>query len=78
MDQLSKAIAALKAEGARLENELKRVRSAVAVLQGLGQNGGFTARRSTPSKMSAAGRARIAAAQRRRWAKWKKEQKKAA
>jgi hypothetical protein len=62
MDKLDQAIAALKVENKRLENELKAVRAAIAALQVSGKNG----HRRT---MSASARRKIAAAQRARWAK---------
>jgi len=48
----------------QLRNEQKRIGEAISILQGL--NG---AKGRTGHKMSAAGRKRIAAAQRARWAK---------
>lgn len=84
MFNLDRVIAALKTENEQLLNELKRVRIAIAALQGLGTNGGI--RRATasnptgrkPNRMSAAGRRRISLAQKARWARWKAEEKKAA
>jgi hypothetical protein len=46
-----------------LRDEHKRLGEAIAVLEGLGKRG----RRGGARRMSAAGRARIAAAQRKRW-----------
>jgi hypothetical protein len=76
MDKLHQAIAALKAENKRLEQELRKVRSAIAALQGANKNGrGITAR--LPGRtMSDAARRRIAAAQKARWAKWRAAQRK--
>ena len=47
MDKLDQAIAALKIESNRLEQELRKVRSALAALQGASDNGrGITPRLS--------------------------------
>ena len=74
MDRLDQAIAALRAEGKRLEQELKQVRTAIAALQGASNNGhGIAARGRT---ISAAARRRIVAAQKLRWAKWRAAQRK--
>ena len=74
MDRLDQAIAALKAETKRLEQELTQVRAAIAALQGASNDGrGITARLSR--KLSAAARKRIAAAQKARWAKWRAAQR---
>jgi len=63
MDKLDQAIAALKIESKRLEGELRKVRSAIADLQGASNNGrGITARLSGRT-MSAAARKRIVVAQ---------------
>jgi hypothetical protein len=78
MDKLDQAIAALKAENKRLEQELNRVRAAIAALQGASNNGrGITARLSGRT-ISASARKRIAAAQKARWAKWRAAQRKQA
>jgi len=71
----------LKIERIRAEREVRRLDAAIAVLGKLaGRNhAGLTLERSPKRTMSAAGRRRIAAAQRARWAKWKaKHAKKAA
>ena len=75
MDKLDQAIAALKIESKRLEGELKNVRNAIAALQGASNNGrGITP--SLPGRtMSAAARTRIAAAQKARWAKWRRKKR---
>ena len=76
MDTLDQAIAALKAENERLEQELEQVRSAITALQGVSNNGrGITARRSRRT-MTASARRRIVAAQKARWAKWRAAQRK--
>ena len=72
MDNLSQIISDLESENKRLENELKSVRGAIAVLRKLGggakgATGGFRAKR----QLSVAARKRIAQAQKIRWAKWK-------
>ena len=72
MFNLERMIAALKAENERLNGELKRVRIAIAALEGLGSNGGAgKATAKGEGRMSAAGRRRIAQAQKTRWAKWR-------
>jgi hypothetical protein len=76
MDKLDQAIAALKAENKRLEQELEKVRGAIAALQRITNGGrGITARLSG-RMMSASGRRRIAAAQKARWSKWRAAQRK--
>ena len=57
----------------RLIEERNRLNAAIAALQGV-SNG--APRRGRKRNMSAAGRARIAAAQRARWAKFKRAKKK--
>src|SRR5690349_9096410 len=78
MANLSRALNELRQERSRAEREVERLDSAISVLQGLvGRNhlgrparGGRTARMGRPRRrMSAAGRRKIAAAQRARWAK---------
>jgi hypothetical protein len=70
MDKLDLAITTLKAENNRLKRELARVRTAITLLQQLPGGNGRSHR-----KISAAGLARIRAAQRKRWAKWRKKHK---
>jgi cell division septum initiation protein DivIVA len=77
MDKLDQAIAALKAENKRLEQELNRVRAAIAALQGAANNGRGI-KPSSGRTISAAARRRIAAAQKARWAKWRAAQRKQA
>src|SRR5690348_8478832 len=77
MANLSTALKQLRSERDRTERDLKRLENAIAALDHLGGRG--NGRRGAPArqgrrprrKMSAAGRARIAAAQKARWAKLK-------
>jgi len=78
MANLSRALNELRQERSRAEREVERLDNAISVLRGLvGRNhfgsparGGRTARMGRPRRrMSAAGRRKIAAAQRARWAK---------
>jgi hypothetical protein len=66
MSNLRVVLAQLRQEHNRLTSQLERLTSAIATLNGTDRN---TSRR----KLSAAGRARIAAAQKARWAKAKGE-----
>jgi len=61
----------LQQERARLENELHRVTSALTTFGKVYMHGGKSSPAAAPKKrtISAAGRRRIAAAQRARWAK---------
>ena len=85
MSTLDQVLADLKSENNRMENQLKQLRSAIAALQGISSNSrqrrngnGHTisasASNGTRRTMSASARRRIAAAQKARWAKWKKHQ----
>ena len=65
MFKLNQALAELRSERNRVQQEMHNLDQAIRVIAGL--NG----KRPTP-KISAAGRARIAAAQRARWAKVRK------
>ena len=65
MENLNRVVAELKSEQRRLERQLQEVKRAVEVLKRMGGRG--PGRRTRD--ISAAGRARIAAAQRARWAK---------
>lgn len=66
---LAKVVAELCSERERLAKELSRVDGALKAISGLtGTNAAGHTRRT----MSLAGRKRIAAAQRARWAKWRK------
>jgi hypothetical protein len=69
---LSKAVRDLQRERSSLQAHLNALDNAISVLRGLSSSRGRRPRR----KMSAAGRKRIAAAQRARWAKWKVAKKK--
>jgi hypothetical protein len=71
MVTIKAALNILKAEQKQLEGQLKRVEAAIFSLGSL--NGHAT--RGGKRKLSAAGRARIAAAQRKRWAKFKAKKK---
>jgi hypothetical protein len=80
MANLNRALNELRQERNRAEREVERLDEAISVVQGLvGRNHlggnarpGRTARMGRPHrKMSAAGRRKIAAAQRARWAKLK-------
>src|SRR5579862_2643559 len=80
MANLNRALNELRQERNRAEREVERLDEAISVLQALvgrnhlGRNArpGRTARMGRPHrKMSAAGRRKIAAAQRARWAKLK-------
>jgi hypothetical protein len=63
MPNLSQIVKQLKTEEERLKRELKAVSSVLAAF------GGRLEKRAVVRKLSAAGRKRIAAAQRARWAK---------
>ena len=78
MANLNRALQDLRQERSRAGREVERLDEAISVLEGLtGRNhagrsrrGGRTARMGRPRRrMSAAGRRKIAAAQRARWAK---------
>ena len=76
---LSSFVSALRAERTNLVNQLRHVDAALSVLGKLEGGRFYTKPRRTLSastgtkrKMSAAGRKKIAAAQRARWAKWRK------
>ena len=66
MNNLLVVLSKLEQERSRLVSDLGRLNSAISALTGVSQDG----TRPIP-RMSAAGRARIAAAQRARWAKVK-------
>lgn len=70
MARLSGIIATLKAERERLQRELKKLDRAVGALEGLTKE----TRGKPQRKLSAGARRRIAAAQKLRWAKWKRKQ----
>ena len=79
MANLTRALQHLRSEQQRLQKDLQRVQAALTALGSLNHRGpgrpagSRTVRRLR--KMSAAARARIAAAQRARWAKWKAAKK---
>lgn len=66
MVNLSSVVKQLQQERNRLSSQMEALNQAITLLGGVGRNG---ARRTTG--MSAAGRARIAAAQKARWARIK-------
>lgn len=72
MDNLNRIVQALRQEHARLAGELKKVGAALAVF------GAANGHQPARGQLSAAGKARIAAAQRARWAKLRGTAKKAA
>jgi hypothetical protein len=75
MPDLKAVLKQLQSQRADLESNLNRIDRALSALGSLdGRGRGRGGRRN----MSAASRASIAAAQKKRWAKWRAEQKKAA
>jgi hypothetical protein len=68
MLRMNSVVAQLKVARDRCAQELQKLDAAIGVLSG---KGGKRSRR----RMSAAGRKKIAAAQRARWAKWKASKK---
>jgi hypothetical protein len=75
---LNAAIRNLRAEEQSLERNLTRVREAISALGGLSRGGPKRAPRAGGRRrLSAKGRAAIARAARKRWAKWRAQQKKA-
>lgn len=75
MPKLSSLVAELRTERDRAEKELEQLNAALSALGGLGRANGRSPRGRTGKKrrpMSADARKRIAAAQRLRWAKWKR------
>lgn len=73
MTHLAQVVGRLEIERKRIQSELERITTALSALNGLGTKD-FT--RSKRGPVTAAARARIATAQRVRWAKWRKENKK--
>jgi hypothetical protein len=73
MDNLSGTLKELQLERVRAAQEVRRLDEAIAALGKIaGRNhAGRTSGRKPKRTVSAAGRRRIAAAQRARWAKWK-------
>jgi hypothetical protein len=70
MANLSSIIAQLKKERDRVEKQLSGMDTALRAFAGVYSNGQPSRQRR---KMSAKGRAKIAAAQRRRWAKFRRQ-----
>jgi hypothetical protein len=66
---IDKIIKDLRKQADKLREEFTRIERAIEHLSG------STTKRRGPSKMSAAAGAKIAAAQRARWAKWKAAKK---
>lgn len=66
MSNISEALAQLETERVRLTSQIEAVRHAISALNGSGAEGA-----TSPRKLSTQARARIAAAQRARWAKVK-------
>jgi hypothetical protein len=74
MANLTAVVAQLQQARNELQSELTRLEQAIRTLTNL-DGGSGTGGRRAPRRMSAAARARIAAAQRARWAKWKRQKK---
>jgi hypothetical protein len=78
MTNLTGVIRKLRQERQRVHGEMERLDAALAALGGLGSPEGKAKRSRAPKvrkTMSAAARKKIAAAQRLRWAKWKKNKR---
>jgi hypothetical protein len=73
MAQLDRVVLSLEGERKRIQNQLERVTNALSALNGHGTKIPVGPKRRT---LSASARARIAAAQRARWVKWKRAKKK--
>jgi predicted nucleic acid-binding Zn-ribbon protein len=85
MTELRKALQDLRNERERANREVSELAKAIAVLErlsvrdGRSRNGAIGSKgRTSKRKISAAGRARIAAAQRARWAKVRQQKKQVA
>lgn len=78
MFQFSAVIAGLRAERDRAQKKVEQIDAALAALSGVESGRGRSVRTHSTSRkpMSAAARRRIAAAQRKRWAKLKAAQRK--
>jgi len=72
MTNLLQVVKQLHEERRRVQHELSLIDGAIQALQGYGSKNGSRGARRT---MSLAARKKIAAAQRRRWAKWKRARK---
>jgi hypothetical protein len=73
MPNLKPVLQQLQQQRSDLQNQIGQIDIAISALDGFGRGNG---RRGDRRHMSAAGRKRIVAAQRARWAKWKRVQKK--
>ena len=73
MSNLGNVLQQLRAEHKQVEQQAEKLSAAISALEGImgGKGSGAASNGSRRSTMSAAGRARIAAAQRARWAKVK-------
>jgi hypothetical protein len=80
MPNLVSVLKGLQAEKRNVESELERLDKAISVLGQLTGSGSSrrSGRRGGKRNLSPAARKRIAAAQRARWAKWKKQHAKKA
>jgi len=72
---LNAAIRNLRAEEQTLERDLNRVRDAIQALGGVSRGGKRPAAKGRQRQLSPKGRAAISRAARKRWAKWRAEQK---
>jgi hypothetical protein len=70
MTNVTAVVTQLQEQRGELNSQLSRLDQAIQALSGFG--GVARAGRTGKRRMSAPARARIAAAQRKRWAKWKK------
>jgi len=76
MDNLTAVFTQLRQQREQLNSQLSHLDQAIQALSRLNGAAGLNTGRGTGGRrMSASARARIAAAQRKRWAKWKKQQK---
>jgi hypothetical protein len=78
MTNLTGVVRQLQKERQRVQGEMERLNAALAALGSLGSLGANAKRSRAPKvrrPMSAAARKKIAAAQRLRWAKWKKNRR---
>jgi hypothetical protein len=76
MADFARVVRQLQEQKSRIERELSRVNTAVAALQAMsGRSARQAGLNRTARVMSAAARRRIAAAQKARWAKWRKAYK---
>jgi hypothetical protein len=74
MPNIAAVLKQLQSQRGELEKQISRIDLALSALGGLNGAGRGRGRRGS-RHMSAAARSRIAAAQRKRWAKWKAKQK---